>query len=81
MAERVQSWDGMTDAPLVAVEGLGDEARMATDLPGYQTQIIFRQGSNVVMVSGSSGDDALSGEQIARHLARAASQSLASSGG
>ena len=76
MAETIEKWDAQTETPLAAVEGLGEDARIATDLPGYQTQIVFRQGGAVVMVSGSSGDAAMNGEQIARALAEAASQSL-----
>lgn len=76
MAEQVAKWDETTETPLAPVEGLGAAAQIATNLPGYQTQIVFRQGGNVVMVLGSSGDDAMSGEQIARQLAQAASQSL-----
>lgn len=77
MAATIERWDAQTETPLAPVEGLGEDARIATDLPGYQTQIVFRQNGNVVMVMGSSGDQAMSGEDIARRLAQAASQSLA----
>jgi hypothetical protein len=77
MADIVAMWDGQTETPLAALDGLGEEARIASDLPGYQTQIVFRQNGNVVMVMGSSGDEAMSGEEIARRLAHAASQALA----
>ncbi len=77
LAETIEKWDAQTETALAPVEGVGEDARIATDLPGYQTQIVFRQGGAVVMVAGSSGDAAMSGEQIARRLAQAASQSLA----
>jgi hypothetical protein len=76
MADTVEKWGEATEAPLGTLEGLGDDARIATDLPGYQTQIVFRQGGKVVMVMGGSGDDAMSGEQIARGLAQSASHAL-----
>lgn len=76
MTETIEKWDAQTETPLAPIEGLGEDARIATDLPGYQTQIVFRQDGNVVMVSGSSGDAAMTGEQIARSLAQAASQAL-----
>lgn len=76
-AETVEKWDALTETPPAPVEGLGEDARIATDLPGYQTQIVFRQNGNVIAVMGSSGDSAVSGEQIARALAQSASQSLA----
>ncbi|WP_395644990.1 hypothetical protein [Terricaulis sp.] len=67
--ETVQKWDAQTETPLAAVEGLGDAAQIATDLPGYQTQIVFRKGDTLVLVMGGSGDSAMSGEQIARAIA------------
>lgn len=71
MAEIAQSWDAMTDTPLAAVPELGEGAQIATDLPGYQTQIVFRKGDTLVLVNGRSGDDAMSGEQVARRMAAA----------
>ena len=71
-ATLTQAWDGATETPHAPIENLSDEAQMAIDLPGYQTQIVFRQGGNVVAVLGSSGDAQMSGEQIARALALAA---------
>ncbi len=77
LATLAQAWDGATETPLQPIANLGDEAQLATDLPGYQTQIVFRQGANVVAVLGSSGDARKSAEQIARALAAAAASSLA----
>lgn len=77
MADAIERWDAQTDTPLAPLEGLGEEARIAVDLQGYQTQIVFRRNGAVVMVMGSSGDPAMSGEAIARRLAEAASQALA----
>lgn len=71
MAEVVQSWDAMTETPLAPVADLGDGAQMATDLPGYQTQIVFRKGDTLVLVNGRSADDAVSGEQLAHRMAAA----------
>ena len=71
-ATLTQTWDSATETPLQPIENLGEEAQLATDLPGYQTQIAFRQGAHVVAVLGSSGDARMSGEQIARALATAA---------
>lgn len=71
-ATLTQAWDLATETPLQRIASLGDEAQLATDLPGSQTQIVFRQGATVIAVLGSSGDSAMSGEQIARALATAA---------
>jgi hypothetical protein len=68
-ADLAQKWDGVTETPLEPVAQLGDEAQLAKDLPGYQTQIVIRAGTSVIAVLGSSGDDAMSGEEIARALA------------
>ena len=76
VATLATGWDGATETPLAAVEGLGEEAQRATDLPGGQTQIAFRKGANVVAVLGSSGDAQMSGDQIARALAAAAAAKL-----
>jgi hypothetical protein len=71
------AWDAQTQTPLAAVDGLGEAAQIATDLPGYQTQIAFRKGGSLVLVSARSGDDAITGEQIARSMAEAAAAHLA----
>lgn len=67
--EVVQKFDAQTETALAAVDGLGDAAQIATDLPGYQTQIVFRKGDTLVLIMGSSGDQAMNGEQIARAMA------------
>lgn len=74
----VANWDAMTETPLALVEGLGDAAQLATDLPGYQTQIVFRKGETLVMIAARSGDPALDGDALARRMAEAAAASLTS---
>ena len=71
------AWDSQTETPLAAIDGLGDAAQVATDLPGYQTQITFRKGGTLVLISARSGDDAITGEQLARNMAAAAATTLA----
>lgn len=71
------AWDSQTETPLAAIDGLGDAAQVATDLPGYQTQIAFRKGGTLVLISARSGDDAITGEQLARNMAAAAATTLA----
>lgn len=71
MSEVLASWDAMTETPLAPTEGLGDGARMATDLPGYQTQIAFMHNGALVLVSARSGDATITGEQLASNLAQA----------
>lgn len=66
------AWDAQTETPLAAIDGLGDAAQIATDLPGYQTQVAFRKGGSLVLISARSGDDAMTGEQIARAMAQTA---------
>lgn len=74
--EVVQKFDAQTETALAAVDGLGEAAQIATDLPGYQTQIVFRKGDTLVLVMGGSGDSAMSGEQIARRVAAQVAVSL-----
>ena len=66
------AWDGQTETPLAPIDGLGDAAQIAIDLPGYQTHIAFRKGGALVLIAARSGDDAVTGEQLARSMARAA---------
>lgn len=66
------AWDGQTETPLAAIDDLGDAAQIATDLPGYQTHIAFRKGGTLVLISARSGDDSVTGEQLARNMAAAA---------
>jgi hypothetical protein len=74
VATLTQTWDAATETPLQPVPELGAEAQLAADLPGYQTQIVFVKGADVIAVLGSSGDEAMTGERIARALAAAAAQ-------
>jgi hypothetical protein len=71
------AWDAQTETPLAAIDGVGDAAQIATDLPGYQTQIAFRKGGTLVLISARSGDDSITGEQLARNMATAAATTLA----
>lgn len=66
------AWDAQTETPLTAIDSLGDAAQIATNLPGYQTQIAFRKGGTLVLISARSGDDSITGEQLARNVATAA---------
>jgi hypothetical protein len=75
MTEIVGKWDAMTETPLAPVEGLGDAAQVATGLPGGQTQIVFAKGDKLVLVSGRSGDAAMTSEALANALAKAAAAS------
>ena len=68
----ITAWDAQTETPLAAIANLGDAAQIATDLPGYQTQIAFRKGGTLVLISARSGDDSVTGEQLARNIATAA---------
>lgn len=52
-----------------AVEGLGDSAQIAVGLPGDQTQIVLKKGDNLATVVATSGDPALTSEQLARDIA------------
>jgi hypothetical protein len=72
MGEVTEQWDAQTETPLAAVEGLGEAAQIATDLPGYQTQIAFRKGGSLVLIAARSGDDHVTGEALARRMAQAA---------
>ena len=72
VAQLSHAWDAMTETPLAPIAGLGDEAQIATDLPGYQTQIVWRKGDKVAAVLAWSGDPAITGETLARHMAQAA---------
>ena len=70
------AWDGQTETPLASIDGLGEASQIATDLPGYQTQIAFRKGGSLVLISARSGDEAMSGEQIARSMAQTAAANM-----
>ena len=70
--QATKKWDASTETPLAPVEGLADQSSIALDLPGYQTQIAFRKGERVVLIAGRSGDAAVTGEPIARGMAKAA---------
>ena len=52
-----------------AIEGLGDSAQIAVGLPGDQAQIVFKKGDNLATVVATSGDPAVTSEQLARDVA------------
>lgn len=70
------AWDSQTATPLTPIDGLGEAAQMASDLPGYQTQIALRKAGSLVLISARSGDDAMSGEEIARAMAQTAAANI-----
>lgn len=74
IADVAKKWGGMTATPLAAVAHVGDEAQIATDLPGYQAQIVFRKGTKVVGLLAWSGDPAMTSEALARAMATGASR-------
>lgn len=69
--EIAEKWDSLSQTPLADVAELGDGAQIATDLAGYQTQIMFRQGDRLILIMAGSGDRAITGEALARNMARA----------
>ena len=75
-AHFTQSWAGMTTTPLARVASVADEAQIATDLPGYQTQIVLRKGDQVAAILAWSGDPAMTGEALARRMASAVAAKL-----
>ena len=76
MAHLAETWNAMTETPLAPIAGLGDEAQIATDLPGYQTQILVRKGDKLIALQAWSGDSAMRGEALARRMAEAAAANL-----
>lgn len=70
------AWGKMTATPLAPIANLGDEAQIATDLPGYQVQIVLRKGDKVVAILAGSGDPAITSEALARQMAAAAASKL-----
>ena len=76
MGEITQQWDAQTETPLAAIEGVGEAAQLAKDLPGYQVQIAFRKGGSLVLISARSGDARPTDEALARSMAQAAAANL-----
>lgn len=75
LAETIGKWDAMTETPLAPVEGVGEAAQIATGLAGGQTQIAFTKGDKLVLISANSGDGKMTGEALARAMAKAAAAS------
>jgi hypothetical protein len=77
LQEITQKWATQTATPLAPVPELGDGARMATDLPGYQTQVAFVKNATLVLVQARTGDAATApGAALARSMARTAAASI-----
>ena len=76
LEQTAEKWDGFTDGTIEPIADLGDEARIATDMSGYQTQIVLRKGDRVALIAARSGDPALDGEALARRMAQAAVAAL-----
>ncbi|HVV33690.1 MAG TPA: hypothetical protein VHC73_10735 [Vitreimonas sp.] len=77
MQETLAKWDALTATPLTSVAGLGEGAQMATDLPGYQTQIAFIKGDTLVLIQARTGDaDTARGADLARRMATTVAAAL-----
>jgi hypothetical protein len=77
MQDVVSNWDAQTATPLVSLDGLGERAQMATDLPGYQTQIAFIKGNTLVLIQARTGDaDTARGADLARRMATTVAAAL-----
>jgi hypothetical protein len=77
MHEILQKWASQTATPLSPVAGLGEGAQMATDLPGYQTQIAFIKNNTLVLIQARTGDAATSsGADLARRMATTAAAAM-----
>ena len=69
LQEITAKWATQTATPLAPVDGV-DGAQLATDLPGYQTQIAFIKGETLVLIQARTGDAATSkGAALARSMA------------
>ncbi|HWA00936.1 MAG TPA: hypothetical protein VG841_11550 [Caulobacterales bacterium] len=75
-----QKWAEVNRSPLQSVPELGDEAQLAGDLPGYQTQIVLRKGQSTVALLAWSGDPQIGGDDLALRMATAVAQALPASG-
>lgn len=64
-------WDDWTETEPRALAGIGDEAVMYKDMPGYQAQVVLRKGDVVALVLASSGDARLASAELAERLAGA----------
>lgn len=51
------------------VEGVGDSAQLAVGLPGAQSQIVLRKGASVANIVATSGDEAVTSEDLVRQIA------------
>lgn len=76
LAETRTAWDNQTETELGAIEGLGDQSIIATDLPGYQTHIAFVKNGVLVLIAARSGNDDMTGEALARAMAQSVSGAL-----
>lgn len=77
LQEVLHNWDAQTATPLAPIEGLGEGAQMATDLPGYQTQIAFIKSNTLVLIQARTGDGATAtGADLARRMAATVAASM-----
>jgi len=76
LTEARTKWDSQTETELGAIEGLGDQSIIATDLPGYQTHIAFVKNGTLVLIAARSGNDDMTGEALARAMAQSVSGAL-----
>lgn len=61
--------EGLSDAPVEPVAGLGDEANRTLQAFGDQTQIVVRKGDQVLLVRASTSGDSEKTSAIAERLA------------
>lgn len=62
--------DGLSDAPVEPVAGLGDEANRTQQTFGDQTQIVIRKGDQILLVRASAGNDVEKTNALTERLAR-----------
>ncbi|KAF0184480.1 MAG: hypothetical protein IV086_00945 [Hyphomonadaceae bacterium] len=63
--------EGLSEAPVEPVAGLGDEASRTQMAFGDQTQIVVRKGDRVLLVRASASNDVEKTNALAERLARA----------
>ncbi|MFT3729358.1 MAG: hypothetical protein QM759_16155 [Terricaulis sp.] len=77
LQETLQKWDAQTETPLAPVDGLGEGAQMATDLPGYQTQIAFLKGTTLVLIQARTSElESAHSADLAKRMAAAVAGAL-----
>jgi hypothetical protein len=75
MQEFLQKWASQTATPLASVAGI-EGAQLATDLPGYQSQVAFVKHNVLVLIQAHTGDaNTAPGADLARRMAARAAAS------